>query len=177
MTLTRLKKSAAATFALLAVTAAVGIGAPTTANAAAEAPTYWRFMNSKFGTHCLTSGERSSDGTARAFMKWCDSNSWNQQWDWRGNDTTDPRFHQLQNRATGLCLATDAKTDKNSVWLSTCEWRNGMRFRYDFNTDAGTGGTLCANLIRYNQYTCLTTESSGAVYNGTWDGEWEASHD
>ncbi|GKQ41833.1 hypothetical protein [Streptomyces sp. A012304] len=177
MKLFRLKKWASSAVALTSLTAGLGI---VQAPSAQAAPVYWTFLNnSPYANQCLTGGQVNSQGTGKAYMSWC-SESFSQQWDWRGSDTTAPYFLQLQNRATGLCLATDAKSETNAVWTSPCEWRPGMRFRYEYNDVdvSGPGGSLCVNLTVGANYYCLrTSPNEGAVYSsGWWTGDWFGSH-
>ncbi|MFJ1730803.1 RICIN domain-containing protein [Streptomyces sp. NPDC088254] len=171
MNLTRVRKFTGSAVALVGMAAGFGVLQPTSAQAAPQASTYWKFLNNfHHENQCLTGGRVNDNGSGRAFMSSC-SDSQYQQWDWRGTDSTDPKFVQLQNRATGLCLATDNISDINTVWTSKCEWRSGMRFRYDYRS--GGGGDLCVNIKKSNgDYSCLHVASTGAVYSGYSDGNW-----
>jgi hypothetical protein len=151
---------------------------PIAAQAASPEPVYWSFSNNTFyPNQCLTGGKTNSAGTASVFMATCTGSSY-QKWDWRGEDPTNPSFLELQNKATGLCLATDYKNeDNNAVWASTCEWRPGMRFRYVFNSEPNSGGELMSDFTHppYGDYAELRPTAAGAVYNGQFDNEWNGT--
>ncbi|MFG1811590.1 hypothetical protein [Streptomyces sp. NPDC049040] len=161
-----------------AAAVALGVLVPASAEAAAQIPTYWTFSNSMVGNGntCLTGGNIQSNGTAHAFMATCNG-SFFQQWDWRGSDDSTYPALELQNKATGLCLATDHKSyDGNAVWVSRCDWSDGRRFMW---MSAGGGyHYLLANLNLPNVF--LTPRESGAVYaNNTSDAymdSWVGSH-
>ncbi|WP_461009459.1 hypothetical protein [Streptomyces capparidis] len=111
MRLTRIKKHWSTAAAVFALALGFGLAQPAAAQADAQAPVYWTFMNGTFDQgHCLTGGQKNADGTGKAYMSWCNG-GFQQQWDWRGSDSTHPQYLLLQNRATGLCLATDAKSN------------------------------------------------------------------
>ncbi|WP_157882583.1 ricin-type beta-trefoil lectin domain protein [Streptomyces silvensis] len=150
---------------IAAVALAVGIGALQTVSAqAAPDPTYWTFGDSTF-ERCLTGG-KIDGATSRVFLTKCNGSNF-QKWDWRGDDPDYYPHEQLQNKATGLCLATDNESmENNAVWASQCEWRKGMRFHYD---DAGH--TLCPALTNYS--TCLVARPNGAVYGTSRGGAYE----
>ncbi|MFG1811591.1 hypothetical protein [Streptomyces sp. NPDC049040] len=176
-----LRKKRTSTAALLfAAASGLGFLAPATAaHAAAPDPVYWSFSNNTYyPNQCLTGGKKNSQGTSSVFMATC-TGSYYQKWDWRGEDPTNPSFLELQNKATGLCLATDYKSDDyNAVWASTCEWRPGMRFRYVFNDDMpNSGGELMSDFTHppYGDYSELRPAASGAVYNGLPDFAWNGT--
>lgn len=162
MHMTRTKQRVRAGVAALALAGGIGALQPAPAHAAPE-PAYWIF---KDDTHarCLTGG-KIDGGSSQVFVSKCNGSNF-QQWDWRGEDPDRTRpFKQLQNKATGLCLATDnLSLEKNAVWASRCEWRKGMRFHYD----ASTNGIYSA-LTNYS--TALESTLEGAVY-GTTRGGW-----
>ncbi|WP_030564584.1 RICIN domain-containing protein [Streptomyces aureocirculatus] len=150
---------------IAALALAGGIGALQPASAhAAPAPEYWTFKNIDIGVNqdqCLTGG-KIDGGTSSVFMSKCNGSNF-QQWDWRGTDSGSLPFKQLQNKATGLCLATDNKSwTHNAVWASRCDWRDGMRFNYD-----GELYYFMSALTNYNVF--LTARDSGAVYSTSED--------
>lgn len=159
MQLTWLKKRLGTAIAVIAAAAGIGVLMPAPAQADAEAVTYWTFRNLwvSSGEKCLSSGVINS-GHSRVFLATCNGSNF-QQWDWRGSDPGSPiPFLQLQNKATGLCLATDNLSySDNAVWTSRCEWRDGMRFHYD-----GEDGSL--DTFLKHPSTQLTGRDSGAVY-------------
>jgi hypothetical protein len=173
-----LKRAGAVVTAFVAA-ACFGILVPAPAEAAAQIPTYWTFSNLWVGNGntCLTGGQILSNGTAHAFMSTCNGSNF-QQWDWRGADpgSTYPAL-ELQNKATGLCLATDHKSwDGNAVWVSSCDWSDGRRFMW--MSSGGGYHYLMANLDLPNVF--LTPRENGAVYaNNTSDSatdSWIGSH-
>ncbi|WP_165953626.1 ricin-type beta-trefoil lectin domain protein [Streptomyces sp. 8K308] len=77
---------------------------------ASAANVYWTFKNHGNGK-CLTA---SSQGTV--WVAACTGGR-TQQWDfWGGSE-----YAILQNRETGQCLRTDAKSDRNAVWTTACD--------------------------------------------------------
>jgi hypothetical protein len=143
----------------------VGLLQPAAAQAVAQAPVYWTFMNGTFDRgHCLTGGQKNADGTGKACMSWCNG-GFQQQWDWRGSDSTHPHYLLLQNRATGLCLATDAKSNANVAWTSTCELRADMCFRFDCNA-SGSSESLTVSLMSGGDYIPLRPARNRALCTG-----------
>ncbi|GII52086.1 hypothetical protein Pth03_04750 [Planotetraspora thailandica] len=81
--------------------------------ASAATPTYWVY-ESQYNGGCLTAS--ASDGSV--FIAPCQG--WlSQDWDWIGS--TYNGQHMLMSRTRALCLTTDHKSDRNTVWLSTCQ--------------------------------------------------------
>ncbi|QKW50015.1 RICIN domain-containing protein [Streptomyces buecherae] len=168
-------KNRSSTF-VAALALAGGFGAIQPAPAqAAPSPTYWTFRNDwhEHGDRCLTSGKIDGSST-KVFMSKCNGSNF-QKWDWRGTDpTASMPMLQLQNKATGLCMATDNEHARNnSVWTSRCDWRKGMRFHYQAQS-----GYFYSALTNYSTH--LSVEDSGAVY-GNVDGgggsdSWRGSH-
>ncbi|GAB2599711.1 hypothetical protein GCM10027168_35950 [Streptomyces capparidis] len=158
---TWLKKRLGTLVAALSLAAGVAVMLPAPAQAA-PSPVYWTFRNLwvGMGDQCLTGGKLDG-GTSRVFMATCNGSNF-QQWDWRGSDPDSPiPHHQLQNKATGTCLATDNKSyNGNAVWTSTCEWRRGMRFHYYADSHY-----LCPLLTSPSP--CLSAQNNGAVYGNT----------
>jgi hypothetical protein len=157
----------------------MGVPLPASAETAASIPTYWTFSNLWVGNGntCLTGGNILSNGTAHAFMSTCNGSSF-QQWDWRGAEPESPYPSlELQNKATGLCLATDHKSyDGNAVWVSSCDWSDGRRFSWMSN---GAGYHYLMSRLQ-NPNVFLTPRENGAVYaNNTADSamdSWIGSH-
>jgi hypothetical protein len=162
------KKRLGAAFAALATAACLGALTPTPAQAATPAPVYWTFQNTTFGgNRCLTGGKIDDRGNASAFMSTCNRSNF-QQWDWRGKYN----YKQLQNKATGLCLTTDNKSDNNNaVWLSKCDRVEGERFGGEHFEYDGPNHWLTPYV---NPQGLLHTAKSGAVYNSY---EWHSSMD
>ncbi|WP_461009460.1 hypothetical protein [Streptomyces capparidis] len=166
MLISKLKKRLSAAAAIFALAAGVGVLQPASAQANEAAPVYWTFENRlapSTSTMCLTSGQLNG-GTAKVFMSRCTGSNF-QQWDWRGSDGTIHPTLQLQNKATGLCLATDSKSwYENAVWTSRCEWRDGMRFHYD-----GELGYIMSELKHPNVFLHVDRDSV-AVYSSVESG-------
>ncbi|QCX81707.1 Ricin-type beta-trefoil lectin domain protein [Streptomyces sp. YIM 121038] len=158
--------------AALALAGGICVLQPTSAQAA-PGPEYWTFRNIYLnGNQCLTGG-KINGGKTSVFMSKCNGSNF-QQWDWRGDDPGGLSMKQLQNKATGLCLATDNKSwENNAVWTSRCEWRDGMRFHYDDDQKY-----IMSALTSYNVF--LTARESGAVYstsdNDAAGHSWFGSH-
>jgi hypothetical protein len=173
MLINRLKKRMSAASAVVALAAGFALLPPASAEAA---PVYWTFRNLRVGNddQCLTGGKINDRGTSSVFLTTCNGSNY-QQWDWRGTDTVDPSYLQLQNKATGLCLATDNKSfHNNAVWASSCDWRDGMRFHYE----ASTHLNLICSLLP-SPSVCLTGRESGAVYSDVDTdiyAQWRGSH-
>jgi hypothetical protein len=122
----RSRKKAGAMLVLSAVVGAI-LAAPAQAD-----PVYWTLRNERSGW-CLTGGEAGSgDTSARAWITRCTGGR-HQQWDWVGADND-----RLQNRATGMCLMTDDKSNRNSVWTSLCSTAQGQKWRYRSQLDVDT---------------------------------------
>ncbi|MFD5699950.1 hypothetical protein [Streptomyces lasiicapitis] len=167
MHMTWIKNRLSAGAAALVVAGGLGVLQPAPAQAA-PAPNYWFFVDD---THerCLTGG-KIDGATSRVFLTKCNGSNF-QKWDWRGDDPDQRPQEQLQNKATGLCLATDNESmENNAVWASQCEWRKGMRFHYD-----GATNTLCPALTNYS--VCLVARPDGAVHSATQGGwmQWWGS--
>ncbi|MBB5936994.1 RICIN domain-containing protein [Streptomyces zagrosensis] len=171
---TRIKNRLGTVVAAIALAAGIGAIQPTPAQAA-PSPTYWTFRNiaTELWDRCLTSGKIDGSST-KVFMSKCNGSNF-QQWDWRGTDPTASQpMLQLQNKATGLCMATDNEHARNnSVWTSKCDWRKGMRFHYN-----DLSHYFYSALTNYG--TCLTTSDSGAVYGNVHsafgEDSWRGSH-
>jgi hypothetical protein len=133
--------------AVVAASAAMVLGI-TGSLTTASAATYWTFKNDA-NNKCLT----ASSETAAVWVADCTGGS-NQQWDFIN---TNNGHSQLKNRADGKCLATDYKSDTNSVWTGTCN-QNAQGQAWTYNASAHS--------IRSSFLTYLRTSPSGgnAVY-------------
>jgi hypothetical protein len=106
----------------LAALLIVGTSAATSASAAT--PTYWTY-ESQYNGGCLT----ASASTTTVFTIACQG--WQaQDWDWVGSANFWGQ-HQLMSRTRGLCLTTNEDSDRNGIWLSSCDARDGQYWDND----------------------------------------------
>ncbi len=151
----RLHRTAAG---LLATAILAICGVVMTAGQASAATTYWTYQ-SQYNGNCLTAAA-ASDGV---FTTTCQG--WqSQDWDWIGSANIYGQ-HQLKSRTRGLCLTTDAKSDRNAVWLSSCNGGQGQYWDNDFPPYLYADGDFWLNSLRISP-------ESDAVYTSDAQNDW-----
>ncbi|WP_329173298.1 ricin-type beta-trefoil lectin domain protein [Streptomyces sp. NBC_01477] len=127
-------------------------------NSASAADDYWVIgsLYLGYGNGCLT----ASATTNAVFTHTCEG--WQaQDWEWVGiaNSRGEQR---LVSRTRGMCLATDNKSDRNAVWLSSCDTTAGQYWKWDnANQYLRSNWTFGA----HDQTLRASSPGSGSVYS------------